>query len=106
MSKRLSFLQVLAVAFVLAFSIGFAVFILSGATTNAGTSSAIRAERTLILHAERTQCRRYGTYASTSTLRKEGLLTFKPQYNSVVYVPGQHCGTIVIGSPSYQSPSN
>jgi hypothetical protein len=22
----------------------------------------------------------------------------------VVYLPGKHCGTIVIGSPAYQSP--
>ena len=104
--KKVSFRHLLVVALALSFVVGFATFVLSGATTNRGTSGAIRAERATILSAERTRCRMYGTYASISTLRREGLLTFTPAYNSVVYLPGKHCGTIVIGSPSYQSPSN
>ena len=56
--------------------------------------------------AEKTRCLRYGTYASITTLQaREGLLTFKPVYNSVVYVPGKGCGTIIVGSPAYQSPA-
>ncbi|MGB8196917.1 MAG: hypothetical protein WCF25_07925 [Acidimicrobiales bacterium] len=103
--KRISFPRVLVVIFAAAFVAGFALFVLSG-TTDEGTTGAIHAERAAILTAEKAQCRRYGSYASTTTLRREGLLTFTPQYNSVVYVPGPRCGTIVIGSPSYQSPSN
>lgn len=103
MLKKLSFPRLLAAVLAFCFVIGFAVFVLSGATTNKGTTGAIRAERAMILSAEKTRCQRYGTYTSITTLRKEGLLTFKPVYNSVVYVPGGHCGTIVIGSASYQS---
>ncbi|MGD0054575.1 MAG: hypothetical protein ABSC34_03955 [Acidimicrobiales bacterium] len=55
------------------------------------------------MKAERARCQRYGTYASISTLRRERFLTFTPVYNSAVYLPGPHCGTIVIGSPAYQS---
>lgn len=106
MLQKLSFRQLLIVAFVLTFVGGFVAFVLTGATTNEGTTSAIRAERAVIQSAERVQCRTFGTYGSTSTLRRNGLLIFKPQYNSVVYVPGKKCGTIVIGSPSYQSPAN
>jgi hypothetical protein len=103
MFKKLSFAHLLVGVLALSFIIGFAVFVLSGATTNKGTTGAIRAESATIMSAEQTRCVRYGTYASIATLRKEGLLTFKPVYNSVVYVPGKHCGTIVIGSPAYQS---
>jgi hypothetical protein len=85
------------------FIAGFAVFVLTGATTNRGTIGAIRAESATIMTAEKTSCIEFGTYASIATLRREGLLTFKPAYNSVVYLPGKHCGTIVIGSPAYQS---
>ena len=105
MSKSITFLRVLVAVFSLTFVVGFAVFVLS-ATTNEGTTSAIHAERAAILKAEKIRCQRYGSYTSTTTLQREGLLGFKPMYNSVVYVPGAHCGTIIIGSPSYQSPSN
>jgi hypothetical protein len=105
MSERLSFTHLLAAVLALSFIVGFAVFVLSGATTNKGTTGAIGAESSTIMSAEKTQCTRFGTYASITTLRRDGLLTFKPVYNSVVYVPGKHCGTIVIGSPAYQSPT-
>jgi hypothetical protein len=106
MFRRLSFTQLLGLLLALSFVVGFTVFVLTGATTNKGTSGAIGAERALIKTAEKTRCAKYGTYASIATLQKEGLLTFKPSYNSVVYVPGKHCGTLVIGSPAYQSPAN
>ncbi len=105
MFKKLSFRHLLGAVLALSFMIGFAVFVLSGATTNKGTTGAIGAESATIMSAEKMSCMRYGKYASISTLRREGLLTFKPVYNSVVYVPGKHCGTIVIGSPAYQSPA-
>jgi hypothetical protein len=101
--KRLSFRHFLGAVLALSFVIGFAVFVLSGATTNKGTTGAIGAENATIMAAEKMSCMRFGQYGSISTLRREGLLTFKPVYNSVVYVPGKHCGTIVIGSPAYQS---
>ncbi len=104
--KKLSFLHLLIGVFALTFVVGFAIFVLSDATTNKGTTSAIRAERAAILSAEKARCQKYGTYTSTATLRREGFLTFTPVYNSVVYLAGKNCGTIVIGSPSYQSPSN
>jgi hypothetical protein len=104
--KRLSFLHLLIAAFALTFVVGFAAFVLSGATTNRGTTSAIRTERATIMSAEKARCQKYGTYTSTATLRREGFLTFTPAYNSVVYLAGKNCGTIVIGSPSYQSPTN
>jgi hypothetical protein len=106
MLKRLSFAHLLIAVLALSFIVGVAAFVLSGATTNKGTTGAIQAERATIMSAEKTRCSMYGTYASIPTLRSEGLLTFKPAYNSVVYVPGTHCGTIVIGSPAYQSPAN
>jgi len=105
MSQRLSFGRLLGVVLALSFSIGFAVYVLSGATTDKGTPRAIRAESAAIMRAEKASCSRYGKYASTSTLRKDGLLAFEPVYNSAVYLPGQGCGTIVIGSPAYQSPA-
>lgn len=106
MLKKLSFTHLLAAILALSFVIGFAVFVWSGATTNKGTPGAIQAERAVIMRAEKIRCERYGTYASIATLQQEGLLTTKPVYNSVVYLPGSHCGTIIIGSPSYQSPAN
>lgn len=106
MLRKPSFAQVLGLALVLSFVIGFAIFLLSGATTNKGTPNSIGAERALIKIAEKERCSKYGTYAPVAILRKEGLLTFKPVYNSVVYIPGAHCGTIVIGSSAYQSPAN
>jgi hypothetical protein len=103
--KKLSFAHLLGAVVVLSFVVGFAVFVLSGTTTNRGTTGAIGAEYATIMNAEKTRCIRYGTYTSISTLRREGLLTFKPVYNSVVYLPGKHCGTIVVGSSAYQSPA-
>jgi hypothetical protein len=105
MFKKLSFAHLLGAVLALSFILGFAVFLLSGATTNRGTTGAIGAESATIMSAEKTSCIRFGTYASISTLRRERLLTFTPVYNSVVYVPGKGCGTIVIGSPAYQSPA-
>ncbi len=105
MFQKLSFAHLLGAVLALSFIVGFAVFVLSGATTNKGTTGAIGAESATIMSAEKTSCTEYGTYASIATLRREGLLTFKPVYNSVVYVPGKHCGTIVVGSPAYQSPA-
>jgi hypothetical protein len=102
--KKLSFLQVLGVVLALSILIGFAVFVLSGATTNKGTTGAITSENAVIVSAEKTSCHEFGRYATISTLRREGLLTFKPLYNSVVYLPGKHCGSIVVGSPAYQTP--
>jgi hypothetical protein len=101
--QKPSFVHLLIAVLVLSFIVGFAVFVLSGATTNKGTTGAIRVERALIMDAERTRCHRFGMYTSIGTLRREGLLTFKPVYNSVVYIPGAHCGTIIVGSASYQS---
>ena len=105
MFEKLSFAHLLGAVLTLSFIAGFAVFVLSGATTNKGTTGAIGAEYATIMSAEKTSCLRYGTYASITTLRRDGLLTFKPVYNSVVYVPGKHCGTIIVGSPAYQLPA-
>jgi hypothetical protein len=102
--KKLSFAQVLGVVLVLSVVVGFAVFILSGATTDKGTVGAIKSENALIMIAEKASCAKFGTYGTIATLRREHLLAFQPIYNSVVYLPGKHCGTIVIGSPAYQSP--
>jgi hypothetical protein len=105
MSGRVSFGHLLGALLALSFIAGFAVFVLAGATTNKGTTGAIGAENRSIQTAEKVSCSKFGTYGSLATLRKEGLLTFKPVYNSVVYLPGRHCGTIVVGSPAYQSPA-
>ena len=103
MFQKLSFAHLLGAVLALSFIVGFAVFVLSGATTNKGTTGAIGSESATIMSAEKASCAQYGTYTSIATLEKEGLLTFKPTYNSVVYIPGKHCGTIVVGSPAYQS---
>jgi hypothetical protein len=105
MSQKLSFGHLLGAVLALSFIMGFAVYVLSGATTNKGTTGAIGSESATIMRAEKASCSKYGKYASISTLRKEGLLALKPVYNSVVYLPGNGCGTIVIGSPAYQSPA-
>ena len=105
MSQKLSFGHLLGALLALCFVIGFAVYVLSGATTDKGTTGAIGSESAIIMAAEKASCSKYGKYASISTLRSEGLLGFKPVYNSVVYLPGKGCGTIVIGSPAYQSPA-
>jgi hypothetical protein len=103
--QKLSFAHLLGAVLALSFIVGFAVFVLSGATTNKGTTGAIGSESATIMSAEKASCTEYGTYASIATLRRDGLLTFTPVYNSVVYEPGKHCGTIVVGSPAYQSPA-
>jgi hypothetical protein len=105
MSGKLSFGHFLCALLAVSFLIGFAVYVLSGATTDKGTIGAIGSESKLIMKAEKANCSKYGRYASISTLRDEGLLAFAPVYNSVVYLPGTGCGTIVIGSPAYQSPA-
>jgi hypothetical protein len=104
-SPRLSFGHLLAAVLALSFIIGFAAYVLTGATTNKGTTGAIGSESAIIMRAEKASCSKYGKYASIATLRNEGLLAFAPVYNSVVYLPGKGCGTIVIGSPAYQSPA-
>jgi hypothetical protein len=101
--ERFSFVHLLIAAFVVAFIAGFALFVLSGATTDRGTTGAISAEYHEIVSAEHASCAKHGHYASLSTLEKEQLLTFKPVYNSVVYLPGAHCGSIIVGSSAYQS---
>src|SRR3984957_8654162 len=101
MLRKLSFAHLVGAVLALSFILGFTVFVLS-ATTNKGTTGAIGAERATIITAEKTRCLRYGRYASIATLQRERLLTFKPVYNSVVYVPGRGCGSIVVGSPAYQ----
>jgi hypothetical protein len=105
MSGKLSFGRLLGTVLALSFIFGFAVYVLSGTTTDKGTTGAIRSESALIMKAEKASCSKYGRYAPISTLRDEGLLAFAPFYNSVVYLPGPGCGTIVIGSPAYQSPA-
>jgi hypothetical protein len=104
-SQKLSFRRLLGVVLALSFIVGFAVYVLSGATTNKGTTGVIGSESAIIMRAEKASCSKYGKYASISALRNEGLLGFVPVYNSVVYLPGTGCGTIVVGSPSYQSPA-
>ena len=98
---KLPFSRLIGAALVLSFVVGFAVYVLSGATTDKGTTGAIGAENATIVAAEKASCAKYGTYASISALEKEGLLTLKPVYNSVVFLPGKGCGTIVVGSPAY-----
>ncbi len=105
MFHKLSFGRLLGAVLALSFIMGFAVYVLSGATTNKGTPRAIGSESATIMRAEKASCSRYGKYASISTLRKDGLLAFEPVYNSVVYLAGPGCGTIVIGSPAYQLPA-
>lgn len=105
MFPKLSLLRLLGAVLALSFITGFAVFLLTGATTNKGTTGAIASEYSIIMNAEKASCHAFGTYATISTLQREGLLTFKPTYNSAVFIPGKHCGTIVIGSPAYQSPA-
>jgi len=105
MSARFSFGHLVGAVLALSFIVGFAAYVLSGTTTNKGTTRAIGSESATIMRAEKASCTRYGNYASISTLRSEGLLAFEPVYNSVVYLPGKGCGTIVVGSPAYQSPA-
>jgi hypothetical protein len=106
MSRRLSFGQLLVGLLVISFVVGFAVYVMAGATTDKGTTKAIASENASIMKAEKARCSKYGSYASVATLRQEGFLSFEPAYNSVVYLPGSGCGTIIVGSPAYQSPAS
>jgi hypothetical protein len=101
--RRVSFVQLVVLVAVVAVTAGIVGYVASGTTTNVGTTTAIGSENAKILAAEHESCKRDGHYASLATLEHDGLLGFKPIYNSVVYIPGAHCGTIVVGSPSYQS---
>ena len=56
MFKKLSFAHLLGAVLALSFIVGFAVFVLSGATTNKGTTGAIGAESATIMTAEKTSC--------------------------------------------------
>src|SRR5580704_591488 len=103
MRGKLTFSRILIAVVLLAFIAGFEVFLLSGATTNKGTTGAIGAEYQKIVAAEKTSCTEYGHYGKVATLRDEGLLHFRPIYNSVVYLPGPHCGSFVVGSSAYES---
>jgi hypothetical protein len=105
MPGKVSFGRLVGVLLALSFVAGFAVYIILGATTDEGTTRAIGSESALIKKAEKASCSKYGKYAPIATLRNEHLLAFAPVYNSVVYLPGPGCGTIVIGSPAYQSPA-
>lgn len=104
-SRKFSFSHLIGVVLALSFIAGFAVYVLSGATTDKGTTGAIASENAVIMRAEKASCSKYGKYATISTLVHEGLLAHNPVYNSVVYLPGTGCGTIVVGSPAYQSPA-
>jgi hypothetical protein len=104
--EKISFPQLVGAVVVLAVVIGVVLFVLLGATTNKGTTGAIASEYSKIVAAEKMSCTLHHRYASLATLEKEGLLTFKPIYNSVVYLPGQGCGSIVVGSSAYQSAGN
>jgi hypothetical protein len=104
--SKISFAHLVGAVVVLTVILGVVLFVLLGATTNTGTTGAIQAEYSKIVRAEKTSCTEHGRYASLATLQQEGLLTFKPIYNSVVYLPGQGCGSIVVGSSAYQSAAN
>jgi hypothetical protein len=101
--ERLPFAKLLAAVVAVGVVVGIGAYILAGATTNRGTTGAIGSENATIMAAEKASCTKFGKYATIARLRSEGLLAFAPTYNSVVYVPGSGCGTIVVGSPAYQS---
>jgi hypothetical protein len=103
MLKRLSFVQLISLMLIAGVIAGVVGYVLDGATTNKGTTGAIAAETSKINQAEKLSCTEHGRYAPLATLEREGLLPFRPIYNSIVYVPGPGCGTIVVGSPAYQS---
>jgi len=100
---RLSFVNLVGAVLGVSVIVGVVGYAVFGTTTNKGTTGAIGAENAKIMAAERTSCSKYGKYATISRLQSEGLLTTKPTYNSVVYVPGRGCGTIVVGSAAYQA---
>ena len=102
MLAKFSFVHLVAGILVLAFIAGIALFVVWGGTTSRGTTGAIAAEYREIVAAENKSCDRYGRYSRVARLRSEGLLSFRPVYNSVVYLPGKGCGTIVVGSSAYQ----
>jgi hypothetical protein len=102
-SERISFPQLVGAVVVLMVILGVVLFVLLGATTNKGTTGAIQSEYSQIVRAEKMSCTERGRYAPIATLEKEGLLAFKPVYNSVVYLPGPGCGSYVVGSSAYQS---
>jgi hypothetical protein len=104
--EKISFVQLVGIVVVVMVIVGVALFVLLGATTNKGTTGAIGTEYAKIVAAEKLSCGEHGHYASLATIEKEGLLTFKPIYNSVVYLPGKGCGSIVVGAASYQSAGN
>jgi hypothetical protein len=101
--ERISFAKLVAGVVALMIVVGVVLFVLLGATTNKGTTGAIASEYSRIQAAEKLSCTDHGRYASLATLESERLLTFKPVYNSVVYLPGAGCGSIVVGSSAYQS---
>lgn len=103
MLKRLTFFQVISLTLIVGVIAGIVSYVLDGATTNRGTTGAIAAENAKINQAEKLSCREHGHYATLAKLERERLLPFRPIYNSVVYIPGPRCGTIVVGSPAYQS---
>jgi hypothetical protein len=104
--EKISFAQIVGAVVVLMVILGVVLFVLLGATTNKGTTGAIHAEYSKIVRAEKISCATHGRYGSLATLENEGLLTFKPIYNSVVYLPGPGCGSFVVGSAAYQSAAN
>jgi hypothetical protein len=104
--EKISFVHVVGAVVALMVVLGVVLFVLLGATTNKGTTGAIQTEYAKIVRAEKMSCSEHGRYASIATLEKEGLLSFKPIYNSVVYLPGPACGSIVVGSAAYQSAAN
>lgn len=107
MVPKLSFVNLVAIIAVLAVIAGATGYVVSGATTtNEGTVGAIRAEYAKVMAAEKKSCARFGRYGTIPTLEHEGILGFVPQYNSVVYVPGPHCGLLAVGSAAYQSPAS
>ncbi len=103
MLEKVSFPKLVVAVVALMVIVGVALFVLLGATTNKGTTGAIGAEYAKIVSAEKVSCTEHGHYASLATLEKEDLLRFRPVYNSVVYLPGRGCGSIVVGSSAYQS---
>ena len=103
MFEKLPFRALVGLVLVIAVIAGVVGFAVSGATTNRGTTGAISVENAKIMAAEKTSCSKDGKYGTISKLQSEGLLTFNPTYNAVVYVPGKGCGTVVVGSAAYQS---
>ena len=73
MFEKLSFAHLLGAVLALSFIVGFAVFVLSGATTNKGTTGAIGSESATIMSAEKASCSKYGTYASIVNAAQRGI---------------------------------